>query len=637
MIINRFKRYIAVILTAALVFSATACAGGSVQSVKIAPNAESGKDSVFNVASSAKQALDILNKAGSDLEKTQGENALTECGGNCSHCPTIIIPGVFQSHTFLANEDGSPAFDDEGNKIYGWPVSVDTKNIVKELVWPLAQSLFKQEDCGLSDKAAQVIEEVFALNESGLDGRPVNNIVAEKYLKSVALCTPEEKDFIYRTIPVNAYTDVVGEDHLYFFSYNSFGNNLDTAEELYEMIRLAIAETGHEKVNLMPISLGGTIANSLFEYHPDVYEMLNKVVYIIPALDGTRIIGDVYSGQLSTSDEMLYSELIPSLVEGYQGYLINVALRILPKQVVLDLLDKVLGTLTDKLLVNCTCMWALVPSGQYEATRDSLLSGEEHAEVRRQTDLYYQSQLDSDENILRLIDNGIEVFNIVDYGVPLYKITPSWSDCNADGVIHLESTSMGAYSLGYDTPLPDDYVQQNIHCNDPTHNHISPERTVDASTGLLPDHTFYFYNQHHEGTGRDDVIMKLAVELIAYDTIKDVYSCPDRFPQFNTGREARGFVRGTIPQARAVDQTTLSPEDAKELQEAIDEAVAVTDNTIVDYDAYVNAEKRLNAILVKIGVREPEKVDKLGPFKYTVCKLISDALIKYYGAKGFSD
>ncbi len=636
MIISRFKKYVAVLLTAALVFSATACAGGNFQTVKIVPNG-SGKDSVVNVVSSADEALKILNEDESASISAQGTQALTECGGNCGHCPTIIIPGVFQSKTYLANEDGSPALDENGNKIYGWPVSVDTNKIVKELAWPLAQSLIKQQDCGLSDKAAEVLTDVFALNESGPDGYPVNNIVAEKYLKSVARCTQEEKDYIYRTIPVNDYTRIVGEDHLYFFSYNSFGNNLDTANELYEMIKMAIAETGHDKVNIMPISLGGTIANSLLEYHPDVYGMLNKVIYIVPALDGTRIIGDVYAGNLSTSDEMLYSELIPSLVEGYQGYLFNIVLRLLPKQVVLNVIDKALDALTDELLVNCTCMWALVPSGQYEANRERLLSGDEHAEVRRQTDLYYRAQLDSDENILKLIENNIKVFDIVDYGVPLYKITPSWSECNADGVIHLDSTSMGAYSLGYNTPFPDDYVQQNTHCDDPTHNHISPDRTVDASTGLLPDYTFYFYNQHHEGTGRDDVIMKLAVELIAYDTIENVYSCPDRFPQFNIGREARGFIRGTIPEAQAIDQSTLSAEDAAELQAAIDEAVAVTNNTVVDYEAYVHAEKRLNDILVKIGVRQPAKVDKFSPIAYTVCKLASDALYKYYGAKGFSD
>ena len=35
----------------------------------------------------------------------------TSCGGNCSDCPTIIIPGIGQSNVWLLNDDGSYATD----------------------------------------------------------------------------------------------------------------------------------------------------------------------------------------------------------------------------------------------------------------------------------------------------------------------------------------------------------------------------------------------------------------------------------------------------------------------------------------------------------------------------------------------
>ena len=41
---------------------------------------------------------------------------------------------------------------------------------------------------------------------------------------------------------------------------------------------MVIEETGHDKVNIVPISMGGSIANGLFDYYPDVMDNLNKVV-----------------------------------------------------------------------------------------------------------------------------------------------------------------------------------------------------------------------------------------------------------------------------------------------------------------------------------------------------------------------
>ena len=103
----------------------------------------------------------------------------------------------------------------------------------------------------------------------------------------------------------------------------------------------------------------------------------------------------------------------------------------------------------------------------------------------------------------------------------LYAIVDSWDNVNADGIIQLESTSMGAVSYGVDVELPEGYVTENPRCTNPDHNHIDPHNIVDARAGLLPDHTFYFYNQNHEKTGNNDVVMLLAVELLTDENFKD--------------------------------------------------------------------------------------------------------------------
>ncbi len=462
-----------------------------------------------------------------------------ECnGGDCDYSPTIVVPGIGQSKTFLVDENSNIVKDSDGNDITGWPLYFDTDYAIKELLLPLLSSVVCQKDKGLSEATYETAKELVKWNSFDENGKNNFNIQVKKYPYSLAECSEEEKNEIYNFVPLQSLTAVTGEDHLYYFAYNSFGNNIEIVDELYAFIQKVKDETGHSKVNLVPISLGGTIANGLLEYYPEVSADLNRVVYVVPALNGSSIVGDVFKGDLSTSDEMLYDKMFPLLTgDKMTGNLINIAIRILPTSVVLGFLDGLQKGLCEGLLLNCTTMWSLIPQEDYIECRDKWLSDSEHDEIRRQTDIYYEAQCNSLENIQSLTDSGVEVFDIVDYSVPLYCLVESWSECNADGIIQVESTGMGVESCLVGEQLDENYTQKNTNklgtnnCADPTHNHISPDRELDASTALLPDQTFFFYKQNHESTGSNEEIMNLAVELLTNDEMKDVYSNPD-FPQF---------------------------------------------------------------------------------------------------------
>ena len=642
-------RLISVMMAFALVFSAAALGFGSLQTgasitAAKAPTAEQGTAAAaVSTVKTVKEAAAILNKkdspaASSKTSGTANDGCLTACGGDCGHCPTIVIPGIGQSEVYLLDENGKRAVDKDGKDISAWPVIIDTDYLIKTLALPLAKMLITQKDNGFSGLAGDAVAKSLSKSVIGLDTHPVSSLEVVKYPQSVARCSESDKNDIYNHIPLQTYTSIVGEDHLYYLAYNSFGNNMDIAKELYDMIQLAKKETGHDKVNLVPISLGGTIANTLFELYPDVYDDINRVIYIVPAVDGSALLGDIMKGNLNTSDEMLYRDLFPSLMDdSYSSYLLNAAIRIIPKQVLLDTLNQVISALRKTILVNCTMMWGLVPSADYPALSKELLSDDAHAEVKRQTDIYYRAQIHSKANILKLIAGGVKVFDVVDYNVPIYSFVPCCTKYNADGIIDLNSTSMGATSGLVNTPLPAGYVQKNTFCANPAHNHISPNRIVDASTGLLPDTTFYFCNQSHEGTARNDVIIKLATELLANNNFTDVYTMPERFPQFNAGRESRGFISGLLKDAKAVDQSALSAADAAELQASIARADKMIANTIVDYDEYTAAQTQLRNIMIKIGKEEAPKDDTSTKNTAAFCKFISDALYKYWGPRGFSD
>ncbi len=561
---------------------------------------------------------------------------------SCEYAPTIVIPGIGQSKTFLVDENGNRVTNDDGDEITGWPLYFDTDYAIKALIAPLLLSLAFQRDFFLSEATYSTAKELLKWNSFDSNGKNNYNIQVEKYPYSLAECSDEEKAHIYGCVPLTDLTDIAGEDHLYYFAYNSFGNNIEIVDELYSFIQTVKAETGHDKVNLVPISLGGTIANGLLEYYPEVMDDINRVVYVVPALNGSSIVGDVYQGKLSTSDEMLYDVMFPLLTgDKMTGNLVNIALRILPKSVILSFLDALVRGMTDGLLLNCTTMWSLVPKEDYPELREKLLGGSEHDVIRAQTDRYYGAQCNSLKNIQTMVDKGIEVFNIVDYSVPLYCLVESWDKVNADGIIQIESTGMGVDSVPVGETLPDSYTQKNVNklgtcnCTDKSHNHISPDREVDASTALLPDQTFFFYKQDHEDTGDNDVIMKLAVEILTNEEMTDVYSSPS-FPQFNNARDISRLKNDLLPRAKEIDLATLSAEDAAALTAAIEKAEKLIDSTVVVLGETEAVTQELDDILIKIGFNEApddETTEKIGG---VILEFINKVINKTLGYRGFA-
>lgn len=560
-------------------------------------------------------------------------SAKSECNGDCDTCPAIIVPGIGQSNVWALDDDGEYLLDDDGDRISCFPAVFDVASIIPKAIIPVIMTLFTQKDFFLSEALCSVVHDAFAVNMCDENGKNTGNIEIEKYPYSVAECSDYEKQQIYNNIPLQAFSEMAGEDHLYYFAYTSFGNNYDIVTELYEFIQMVKDQTGHDKVNIVPISMGGSLANGLLDYYPQVMDDLNKVVYIVPALNGSTIVGDLYTKNFAFFDtDFLYNGFLEALMDEEEARMIEVIARIVPDEVLSSALKNVANCLVEDVAANVTSLWGLCPKEYYPEAAEMLLSSK--PEIKRQTDLYYKAQCNSLKNIQTLVDKGVEVFNIVDYDVPLYLIGNSWNDDNADGVIHLSSTAMGVHSALVGETLGDTYKQANtsVNCSDPTHNHISPDNVVDASTGLLPDHTFYFDGQGHEQTARNDAIISLATELLATDDIKDVYSTPD-YPQFNAKRDPRKLKNEYIPQAKAVDTTTLAPEDAAELKAAIEEAEAFVNNTASYFGQQQEVEERLINILVKIGVREARVEEE----PETLFTNVSLWLYENYGTDGYSE
>ena len=567
-----------------------------------------------------------------------------------AYIPSIVIPGIFQSETKYY-EDGK-ATDAEPPFFMGSTIEI-VGMAVTDALMPIMNLLTTQED--KDNKAAQAIADVLGealMEKSRCDetGHFVHDIRATKYNDSFADLSEHDQEYILDQIPLQNYIDIAGGENLYFFSYASLGNMIDTAQELYDFIQFVKEDTGSDKVNIVPISQGGSVANALMQIYEDnnrsVAEDINRIVYVVPALDGSTLIGEIYQYGL-LDDAELYTTMLPSLIgeEDMLSYLVNIILRIMPNANVNAILDTAVHTLIMDYMRYSTLLWGLCPSGNYEACREMYLTDEGLEEIRRQTDWFYNAQCNRYDNIEYAIEDGVKVFDIVDYNVSLYQLVDSWDEVNADGIIQLDSTSMGAFSYGVDVQLGEDYVPVIAHnCSDPrNHDHFDPNGIVDACAGLLPDTTFYFYNQNHERTGSNDVIMKLVTELLVDESFVDVFSKPDKFPQFNVGRNSKGLMRD-VAEMKNFDTSDLTEEEIALLEDAIAQAEAQLDQTNVDIDAFEAAKDNFYSVREQILNRDKEPEEKVNNayFDFSdalkqLLQMLSDILYIFFGGAGFGE
>lgn len=586
-----------------------------------------------------------------DLGTAEGK-----CG--CEHCPSIVIPGLFQSKVRYLDENGNEKLNSEG-KPYAGPFFMEgTTDIVfkavEKALIPLASLLISQQD--KEERAAKAIAEVLGdalLGNLALDtnGNNIKNIQADKYLTSLAGLTEEQREYALDQIPLDLYAEIAGMDHLYFYSFLSTGNMLKTVEGLYELIQIAKKETGHDKVNLVPISQGGSVENALMQYYLDngldFAADVNRVCYVVPAADGAYTIGDVYHYGFIDDADALYDYMLPSLLgeDDFLGYLINIILRIFPNADLNNILDTAVDVLVNDYLAYSTNIWALIPSRDYPDCREKYLSDPEDEVIREQTDWYYNAQVNSRNYILDLQKKGIEFFDIVDYNCSDYRIFDSWKTENGDGVIHLDSTSFGATSVAVDKALPNDYVQAGTYCTDPSHNHIDEERLVDASTGILCETTFYFKDQAHVSTASNDVIMRLAIRILTDPDFKDIYSDPG-YPQFNFARNSVGVIY-RFNLWKNYDVSALPAEDAAEFIAARDALGVAIESTCMPTEEFDAAAQRFDKCIEKITApesdsEEEENKDALSGdfFKNLLTKILrflSKLFFNIFGDKGFSD
>ncbi len=498
---------------------------------------------------------------------------------NCPYSPTVIVPGIGQSKVDL--------IDAQGNRIKGaWPLDLNAEELMAGLKAPLMKMMLLRHDLGFSEKLGSVIREAVSPLAGDNEGNMINRLRVIDFPNSVAECSEDEKKYIYKMVPMEGLTAAIGEDHLYYFAYNSFGSVYDTAADLRAFIQRVKEKTGHDKVNLIPVSLGGCVSIAYFDAYGDDGD-IDRVLNMVAGLNGTRIIGEVATGDLTTDD---INGLLEQFIGGKGKDLASI-LKVMPKGVPEKAINSFLEAILDTMILRSTMMWAMIPCELYDKAREKHLKDKKFDVLRAKADRFHQAQL----NLAKIIEKekamGVEFFTVCGYGLPLPAFIVS-NKMTSDAVINLSSTSLGAYSAPVGETLPESYTQQNTNCCE-GHNHISPDRTIDASTGFFPESTWFFKAQYHDDVAYNDVALALSKRILTDKSFTSVHS-DARFPQFNGTRNIKKIKYELLPKARAVDRSKLYPGQIAILDEALSKVDEFLDNTfLVDNEGVAEIEKLL--------------------------------------------
>ncbi|MBO7179749.1 MAG: hypothetical protein J6V78_05355 [Clostridia bacterium] len=507
---------------------------------------------------------------------------------NCSYCPTIIVPGIGQSKVDL--------YSDNNERIKcAWPLDVDTKAFVKRIIPSGIKLLITKSDKSFCKSLKNAISEAVKPLRVNKEGVSTENLRVVDYDgHSLKDCKPDDRRYIYKMVPMEPLAEVIGEDHLYFFAYNSFGQPYETAKRLDEYIQNVKKETGHDKVNLIPVSLGGSIATAYFDAYGSKNDV-NRVCYFVPATNGSTLIADAFSKNLDLSNP---TSLLQMFLDSKTVDLIGNLLKRFHKDTAEHIVDALVDGLLETFLRNCPGMWAVVPKEKYESYRDKYLIGDEYKILREKTDRFYKAQSNLRELLTNIEKQGTRFFAVCGYDLPLLPFAGT-KNLNSDTIVDFKSASLGGYAVAPNEKLPEDYKPQYDRCQNKEHNHISPEGTVDLGTAIFPDSTFCFRHQVHDDVAYNDVALLLCKEILTNESFVGVYSDP-RFPQFNGTRDVFRIKYRLLPRVDELLKKDL-PEDIKNsILKSVEEVNAMFNNTIIkDRTEADEITKRFDEIVKK--------------------------------------
>ena len=448
--------------------------------------------------------------------------------------PIVVLQGYSGPTLVYADENGEPIIDSEtGDVVKAWPV--DFGKIGEKVVSALPEMVTGKlagEDA-IVEALVPIVKETLMPLVILEDGTSWQNLTYyPKGAAATQVSTLIEKNmeqYIPESVFVEEAIQRVGAENVFGFTFDWRRSQLDYAKAVDEYIQEVKEITGSDKVDIMGLSHGGQYGITYLYYYGYKGDVRN-VILANPATGGTTFVSTLFMNEyvdLDLKNIMRFVQHIFDIEEDFEW--------------IFDLLslENIIGGINRVLqeerimyrLSNIPSLLDFVPMDRFDEVVENIglnpeVNGKLYYDtVKYHTDVHTGTNLA--DKFAELEKQGIKIGYIVGHGYTALSSVGT----NSDFLIDTYLGSGGACCAPYGETFEADYVQKGTICNDKSHYHISPEFNIDASTGALPDSTWYVSGQGHGQYFNDPYTRQIVCEFL-WGELETVFD-DDRFPQFN--------------------------------------------------------------------------------------------------------
>lgn len=356
----------------------------------------------------------------------------------------------------------------------------------------------------------------------------------------------------------------------YRFWYDWRLSPMVTGAELEAYIDRVLDATGAEKVNLVGRCYGANVIAAYVEMDKaHAAAFVDDISYFAPSIDGIDFMTALYTGEIYLDDEALdnfvnwYLENEDLIEDDAVSALITTLVKLLNHAKVLGftaetvdlLIDRIKNDLIPPILrdsfASWPSYWAMVTEDKFDDAVNFVFNGckDEYAGlISKIEDYYYNVQLNHTATLKGMMDKNVRYSIFAKYNFPEYPIYEG-AAVQSDGDTPIPRQTFGATAANYGKVLSADYIASVSAENQ---KYISPDHKIDASTGLLPDNTWYIKNLHHNYWA--------AIEGICLDIMNNDYnvSGQDKYPQFMDHFNNMAEVTPDEDYSKPADNTLMS-------------------------------------------------------------------------------
>lgn len=454
--------------------------------------------------------------------------SISVIAGTEQKVPIVILQGYSGPNLAYADEDGNPIVDENGEVQLAWPLNFDALgDDILALLGDVALN-----EAVLTEEIAKKIKEYLAPIGMNPDGTSKNNLVpypsGAAATRASTLIENGMEKYIPEAIVAGMAIEEVGAENVFGFTFDWRRSQMDYATALDEYIQEVKEITGSDKVDIYGLSHGGQYGTTylyLYGYKGDV----RRAMFGNPATIGNTLCGSIFTGEYI---DVPLDEIVAFIEHGFE-YEKNWEwiFELYSAETIVNGANAVVND-PDlwKGIISIPSLWDFVPHEYFQEALDYTgLNLADNQKLYTDTVAYHTLIANGTDSLAnRLADlksDGLRLGYVVGTGYtsPNGKYL---SDILID--THLSS---GADCALIGEKFATGYTQAGTVCDNPNHYHISPEFDIDASTGFMPDSTWYIRNQGHGMIMHDEYTQNLVHDFLWGD-IENVYSSKE-YPQFN--------------------------------------------------------------------------------------------------------